>query len=211
MPEIDVGLAVDHRGGADDLAHVGLRRRAEPRLGVPVERVREALRGHRRAGVEAEGLPQREGVGAAVPRDRERPTTSGTRRVPAAPGGVRIVEQLRARRVPRSATSYGVVGERRVDGIDVEDRRRCAACRPSAPRACDRDLGLGETGRSNAAPAASAERETPSLRLTAPPFAGDATPSGGRSEGLSRRAAARRDSSTRGRTRRGSCPATSRS
>ena len=54
---------------ADDLPHEGSRRRAHPRVGVAVERVGEALRGHGRAVVEAERPLQLEGVRAAAVRD----------------------------------------------------------------------------------------------------------------------------------------------
>ena len=94
-----VGRAVDHGAGALNHAHIWRCRGPKPGLGGSVERVREALRTHRRAGVEAEGPLELEGVRPTVPRGGVRPNDLRNR--PCARGArlVRMVEELRARGV----------------------------------------------------------------------------------------------------------------
>ena len=108
-----LGLAVDHRIGTHDLVHECLGRRGEPRVGVAVERVGEALCRHPGTCVEAERLPQPEGVGAPVSGDRERPNDLGedarAGRAGGGPGSGTAARTSRRRSAPSSPCSRAPV------------------------------------------------------------------------------------------------------
>ena len=141
MPETDDALPGDAGVGADDGVEEGSGGRGLPRIGCAFEGTLERGRRHRRAVAEAEAVANGEGVRLAVLRDRREARGSFRNQARALGRGlVRIVEEHQVRHVEHRP-AHGVVGERRIDELEVGVRE------VDAQRAAPRDLGRARLRR----------------------------------------------------------------